>query len=1016
MENAMQSEQKRELQIDIELEYKDNIAILTISTEKGKPNIINQSFFDAFERRMQELSQVYKNDALKGIVITAKKENAFLAGVDISQMKSLTEPDELRELIEKAQTTFNRIRQLPVPVVAAINGVCLGGGFELALACHYRIAVNDPKISLGLPEISLGIVPAFGGCARLPKLIGLLPAINIICQGKTFIPIKALKAKIIDEVVPEELLIQIAIKAINNWQDKLAERQKFLKKNLMGSLLKKFQRTFLGTFIVKSLAQNQIIKNTHGHYPAPSKALEILVQASSKLVEEIFPLEREAVIELLTQKPPASPAKYLLDIFFMRDELHKSYPGREENPPKYALPEKSAVIGAGKMGGAIAQLLAKNGVRVRLKDIAPEQITAAMQTAEKLTKDLVRKRKLTKAQGTKLLDFINPTLEYTGFKEAKFAIEAVFENINVKRKVFEQLECELPGDAIIATNTSAISIDEIARDLHHPERVIGLHFFSPVHKMPLVEIIPGEKTSKETIEKTFQWAVKLGKIPVLVKNSPAFLVNRILAPYLLETLWLVLEGAEPAFIDRVMTDFGMPVGPCKLADEIGLKVASDVAKYLVNSFPDRLLNSGLASKMLEKDFAGKNQGIGFYKYKGRKKKAVPNRQLRKLTKTLRIALNMSAKPKKFTEAEIVNRLMSVMINEAAFALEEGVVSTHRELDAAMIFGAGFPPFRGGLLHFADSFGTENIVKILDAYKSAPPEYAALYSQLPTEFREQKIRDNGKRFTVANMLRELANENKFFYEPEKTVSAEQAPEIETTQESEQDQETAEMQEEAEEKQTEEVAEKQEQVITQELEEQIAEKQEYEEKIESERKAEISEKTSMSEDKTMAEQADISPEETEPTTESKTETMETTEKSTAEETSEETTAKEEFSEKANEETPEKTDEQTAENITDENTDTKQETDTPPEPETFEQSVASSESEQASESESIFEVEKIADNENTQEKSTVEQTVENVQIEKEPQIEQPQGDALSADDTNKDEQSDDTAQAGEGNSVPE
>ncbi len=691
------------------------IATFTFDRDDGKPNMLTEAVVVELERLIREAADA---DDLRGILITATPETGFIAGADVNAIAEMFSREKVLEVCEIAQRTFGQLRNFPVPVVAAINGVCLGGGLELALACKYRLVADDRSIQLGLPETQLGIIPGFGGSVRLPRLIGFQRAIELVTSARRLMPQQALKMGVVDEVVPPELLISRARQVIEDWQSPRI-RTHLTKRVQPRNWRERLLESPPGRAVVRQIAKRAVHKETEGHYPAPLRAIDVMYATLGQLDESAYVTEREAVADLLTTDPPHSPARHLLAIYQMRERHRRAYPGRTdaqtEAGKQATLPQHVGIIGAGLMGGGLAQLFAYHKARVRLKDVHPEALSIAMRTADELTRPLVKRRKLTQPEGMALMDRLSPTLDYTGFKHCDFAVEAVVERMEVKQQVFAELEAVVPEDCILATNTSSLSITQIAEATQKPERVVGLHFFSPVHKMPLVEIIPGERTSEEALERTFQVATKLGKIPILCKDSPAFLVNRVLGAYLNEAAWLVREGMSPTQVDSIMRRFGMPVGPCQLIDEVGLPVAGEVVVILRERWPENFPAGTVLQRMLDRGLHGKRSDKGGFYTKRKIAGVWPRRTVNPAFRELVKGLRQEVLPKGHhapSAEQAQTRMVYAMINEAARALADEVVASPSDVDAGMIFGTGFPAFRGGVMVYARDLGRETVIDTL----------------------------------------------------------------------------------------------------------------------------------------------------------------------------------------------------------------------------------------------------------------------------------------------------------------
>ena len=698
----------------------NGLAVLTFDLPGEKVNKFSTAVVAELADVLVRLS---RETRIRGLMIRSGKPDIFIAGADVKEFLAVR-PEDVRDGVTRVQSLFEQLANLPYPTVAVINGACLGGGTELALACDYRLMTDSPKGQIGLPEVKLGIFPAWGGCTRLPRVVGLTAALDLILTGKTLDAKRARRIGLVDEAVPAAIL--------DSWS-----RQFTRSKLGMGkprTLRKKrapvealFEATPLGRRVIFSRARDQVVEQTGGHYPAPLEALEVIEEGYGKPVA--VGLEAEArQIGLVFG---GEVQKNLLAIFFLTEEVKKET-GVDDPSIRPAEVGRVGVLGAGVMGGGIAQLAADKGLPARMKDIEPKALAHGFASAAAIWKEAVQKRRLTPREMSRRMDLISGTLDYSGFRRCDVTIEAVVEKLTVKRAVLAEWEGIVPPTAIFASNTSTLPITEIAVGAVHAGRVVGMHFFNPVHRMPLVEVIRGERTSDETVATIFALAKKLGKTPVVVKDGPGFLVNRILAPYLSEAVRLLREGCRIEDVDGAMTRFGMPVGPVALLDDVGLDVAVKASEILAAAFPERI-QAGGEEALVSAGRLGRKSGKGFYEYVNGKR----GKPSRDAYEALRVTPREQSP---LPEEVIVSRLVLPMINEAAFCLEDGVVKDPGRLDLAMIFGTGFPPFRGGLLRYADSLGADRVFRRLD------------------DLSERL----GPRFAPAELIRELANARKGFY--------------------------------------------------------------------------------------------------------------------------------------------------------------------------------------------------------------------------------------------------------------
>ncbi len=682
--------------MNISLTFGDaGIARLTFDRPNSSANLFDIATLEELDAHLATLES--RRD-LRGVVLVSTKAKIFIAGADLNSFTKNFTPEGLGQTVDLGHRIFTRLEQLPIPSVAAINGVCLGGGCELALACDWRVASLDKSTKIGLPETQLGILPAWGGSVRLPRLIGLPAALGIILAGKQLAAIPAQKAGLVDELAQPEYLLAAAEKFLAR-----GKRPAPAPKGLFNSALARP--------LVAMKAKRDVLAKTQGHYPAPLQALKVCRAAYGRPLAEGLALERAAFLELA--KTPA--CRSLMGIFFLQERAKKlKVPGVDGTGIKV---RSLAVVGAGVMGAGIAQWSAARGYPVLLKDIAPEMLAKGLKAAEKIFRDAAKRRIFTEAEATAGLDRITPVAAAVSLARVDLVIEAAVEKLELKQKIFRQLEQQAGSQTVLATNTSALSIDAIASSLTDPGRVVGIHFFNPVHRMQLVEIVRGPRTSPAALDTALQFVKAIGKLPVLVKDSPGFLVNRILLPYMVESVRLFNEGCGIQQLDRLMLDFGMPMGPLRLSDEVGLDVAQHVALDLQQRLPQPVPINDTLEKMIARGWLGKKSGQGFYVFgpkKGAKEK--PNGELG--------FLQTAGKGAGQDAATLLDRMVLVMINEAARCLEEGVVAAPEDVDFGMIFGTGWAPFRGGPLRHADTLGASEIVRRLERLATEVAPYFA----------------------------------------------------------------------------------------------------------------------------------------------------------------------------------------------------------------------------------------------------------------------------------------------------
>lgn len=656
--------------------------------------------------RLREVLDEVRKSSYKVLVITSKKPKIFIAGADIEEIKTMVTREQFEKAVEAGQSIFNLLEDLPQVTIAAVNGACAGGGCELILACDYRIATDDSSTRIGLPETQLGILPGFGGCVRLPRVVGLQAALDVILAGKLLNSKKAQKIGLVDRVVHQNLLLSESLKwakeIINDGAKK--RRKQFKPAGAMNSVLE----GFLGRGLVFSKAKEGVLKVTHGHYPAPLKALEVIKNTYGMTDrEKALKIERELFCEVAV----TDISKNLIHVFFLTEMVKKQsgVPGVAVKPNEV---KSLGILGAGTMGGGIAYVAADKGISVRMKDLSWDALGKGLKHAQDLWYKLVKKKVIDFYQFKQKMDLVSIGLDYSGFKTMDVVVEAIVEDMSIKQKVIAETAGQMRADAIIATNTSSLSVSEMAKGHPRPEYFAGMHFFNPVNKMPLVEVIRGEKTSDTTIATIFELSKKMGKMPVVVKDGPGFLVNRLLLPYMAEAAFLLQEGMSIEVVDKAyVKEFGMPMGPFALMDEVGLDVCLKVLKIFKKAFGERIEVSPLMDKLTSCGRMGKKNSKGFYSYDSSGKRL-------DVDQTVYTDLGLSSPTNPYAAKECIERGVFAMVNECSLALiEDRIVDSPNEVDLAMIMGTGFPPFRGGLLKYADSIGTQYIADQLEQYSS-----------------------------------------------------------------------------------------------------------------------------------------------------------------------------------------------------------------------------------------------------------------------------------------------------------
>lgn len=656
------------------------------------------------------LSALKSRSDIKTLVFLSEKESIFIAGADIEIIKTIRDAVEGMKLASSGQAVIQKLEELPFPVVAAIHGACMGGGTELALCCKYIVASDAPGTRIALPEVNLGVLPGFGGTVRLPARIGLQASLDYILTGKTMNGEKAAKIGFADAVLPQQGFKQHALA----FGSKVIRKQvppRRVPTSLMSNML---EGNPVGRAVMFSQARKMIMSKTRGQYPAPLKILDVLSANAGRSKKDALVREAKAFGELSI----TDVSKRLIDLFFATEKVKKQtgVPGKKlETADKVG---RVGLLGAGVMGGGIAQLVAQKDLPVRMKDIDYKGLATGMVAASRLFGGLVKKRKLTKREVDIKMALISSTIDYSGFGTVDLVIEAVVENMDVKKKVLKEAEASLKTNAIFATNTSSLSVTEMATAASRPQNVVGMHFFNPVHRMPLIEVIRGEKTDDRATMAIFELSKRLGKTPIVVKDGPGFLVNRLLMPYLNEASYLMAEGAPIEELDEAVLEFGMPMGPATLLDEVGIDVATKVAKILHHAFGARAVPCPLNDRLVEAKLFGKKSGKGFFIYDAQGKKGELNSEI---YKTLGVTPVSGGKDQK---VDWIPRMIYPMINEAALCLAEGIVAESQDVDLGMIMGTGFPPFRGGPLRYADAVGVDKVVATLEELsKIVGPRFA-----------------------------------------------------------------------------------------------------------------------------------------------------------------------------------------------------------------------------------------------------------------------------------------------------
>ena len=708
----------------LSVEVDAGIAIVTFDLPGESVNTFTRA---AREELAATFERLEGDATVEAMVLVSGKPDVFIAGADVEEILTLRSAAEVERLSRDGQATLERIER-GKPVVAAIHGACLGGGLEAALACSYRIASDHPKTVLALPEVQLGLIPGAGGTQRLPRTIGLQAALDMILTGKNVRARKAYQQGLVDELVHPAILREIAVRRARELAAGTRKRER--RKRTAQALM--LDDNPVGRAVVFRRAREEVMKKTHGHLPAPLAALEAVAAGLSGGAEKGYRDEAR----LFGEMAATDVSKQLIFLFFATTALKKDPGVAVEPPPAPASVEKVGILGAGFMGAGIASVAVQQGTLVRLKDADHGRVGKGLAAVREVLVDRLRKRQVTKTQYDDMMSLVGGTVDYSGFGNVDLVIEAVFEDLAVKHQVLREVEQVAPEDVIFASNTSTIPIGRIAEASRRPERVVGMHFFSPVHKMPLLEVITTARTDPRVTATVVAYGKKLGKTVIVVNDGPGFYANRVLTPYVNEAGKLLDEGVAIEVIDRALVDFGFPVGPITLIDEVGIDVAAKSGNIVADAFGERMAPSQSLQRVVSSGRLGRKGRNGFYKYDDTGKKGDVDQTVYDLLPTG--AQRIVARPE-----EIQRRTVYAMLNEAARCLEDDIVRSPRDGDVGAVFGIGFPPFRGGPFRYMDSLGIANVVRTLEELNARYPA----------------------RFEPAPILRRMANRDQRFYPKE-----------------------------------------------------------------------------------------------------------------------------------------------------------------------------------------------------------------------------------------------------------
>ncbi|MBI2804032.1 MAG: enoyl-CoA hydratase/isomerase family protein [Planctomycetes bacterium] len=700
------------------------IARVTFDQPGSRANTLNQNIQSDFE---DVLAQLEKTPDLQGVLFCSGKPGMFIAGADLKELASVTSSTgergkfDARTLTLRGLNFIGRFEKLPCPTVVLIDGACMGGGTELALAFDYRLAGSHPKCEIGLPETKIGLIPGWGGTQRLPRLIGPSLAAEFICGGE---PVKAVRARelgIVWDAVPSEKMLDEALRLLA-WSRESGEWKSIRLKKQLPVGLSRDQLEF--TFgVIKA----QVLAKTRGHFPAPLAAIDAIAKGCNLTLDEGLKVETEHFVPLIG----STISRNLIAIFFMTQRLAKD-PGVADASVQARAIERAGVIGAGIMGAGIAGALVRKTIPTTMVDVTPDALAKGVASITKVLQGRIDIGRGTQADLISALACLNQATSNTQLADRQIVIEAVVENEDVKSALFRDLQTILPPEAILASNTSTISITRMAQSVKKPENFAGMHFFNPVDRMKLVEVIRGEKTSDETVVTLVALAKRVGKTPIVVKDCPGFLVNRILFPYLNEAMVLLEEGAEPRVLDKAATEFGMPMGPITLSDLVGLDTALYAGMVVNRAFKDRAKDSKILAALVQARRLGQKTGAGFYSY-AKSSRGNDDPAFAAILETCR------TEKRAISGEEMRDRLFLSMLVEASLVLSEGIVRDPADVDMGLILGIGFPPQHGGILRWADTLGMKEVLARLAKYEAL-----------------------GKRFQPTEQMKTLAAAGKGFF--------------------------------------------------------------------------------------------------------------------------------------------------------------------------------------------------------------------------------------------------------------
>jgi 3-hydroxyacyl-CoA dehydrogenase / enoyl-CoA hydratase / 3-hydroxybutyryl-CoA epimerase len=709
------------------LTIRDGVAWLLFDAPGKRVNTLSQRLMGWFDEQLAALEK----QPLRGLVLRSTKPDTFIAGADIEEIEQLSDRAQVRELLRRGHELFGRVAALPFPTVSAIHGACMGGGTELSLCCDWRVATEHEKTKIGLPEVQLGLIPGLGGTQRLPRLVGVPAALDIILTGRQVSASRARKIGLVDETCHPAILDRVAVSLLARGKrrgDGAAKQGHQGPRGLGERVADLVARSPLGGRLVYDKARAGVLEKTGGHYPAPLRAVDVVEKGLRLPLAQGLQVEADAFVELVVSET----AKSLIGIFFMKNRVE----AKAAELAKAARPvPRVGVLGAGLMGAGIAQGIAHRGTPVVLKDKDLASLARGMKYCADRESELVVRRRQTDVEAREAMARLHPTIEYEPMRHLDFVVEAVFEDAAVKHQVIREVEEVAPsGDdgkpaLIFASNTSTIPIAELAQGSARPAQVVGMHFFSPVHKMPLVEVIRHPATAPEVVATTVALGRAMGKTVIVVDDGPGFFTSRVLAPFLNEAVWCLVEGATIEEVDGALKAWGWPAGGLQLLDEVGIDVAYHAGQVLIARLGDRIDAPAAFRKLIDDGRKGRKAGKGFYRYDAKEKAPDPT-----------VYELLGWQPRPLSAGDIAERCWLQMLNEVARTIEERIVTDPDVVDVGVIFGLGFPPFRGGILREADRVGLDEIVRRLDAYAAK----------------------HGKRLQPAPLLREMAERGERFH--------------------------------------------------------------------------------------------------------------------------------------------------------------------------------------------------------------------------------------------------------------